>query len=66
MQQQKQETNRQTQQIVPQKVWASLTNTQQQQFVQTIEKICQQLTSRLLIQQEEHDVSSKPSGHDRP
>ena len=59
MQQQGQNQKKATQQIVPTKVWPSLTDKQQQRFVQTIETICQQLASRWMRQQEGNDASSQ-------
>jgi hypothetical protein len=58
MQQLGQNQKKTTQQIVPTKVWPSLTDKQQQQFVQTIETICQQLARRWMRQQEGDDAIS--------
>lgn len=53
----RQNKNKTSKQIVPKKVWQSLTDKQQQQFVQTIEAICQRLASRWVTQQEGHDAA---------
>ena len=55
---QQRQDKKKAKQIAPKKVWWALTEHQQQQFVRTIEAICQQLASRLLTQQEGHGAAN--------
>jgi hypothetical protein len=41
--------------IVPKAVWGTLGDNQQQEFLQAIERICQQLAGRVTRQMEGHD-----------
>ena len=52
---QRSNTHEKTREIVPQTVWRSLTDNQQQEFLQTIERICQQLAGRVTRKMEGHD-----------
>lgn len=56
-QQERKVQNRQPKQIVPRQVWLSMTEEQQAQFIQTVERICQQLASRQMKEKEGHNVS---------
>lgn len=55
MQYQRSNKHEKTREIVPQTVWRSLTDNQQREFLQTIERICQRLAGRVTRQMEGHD-----------
>ena len=56
-QQERQVQNRKSKQIVAKQVWLSMTDKQQEQFVQTIKVICQKLASRQMREQEGDDAN---------
>jgi hypothetical protein len=53
----RQNRDKKTQQITPKTVWPSLTDRQQERFRHTIERICQQLATRVVNEQEGHDAA---------
>lgn len=61
MRQQEQNKKKARQAIAPKQVWLSMTDKQQEQFTQTLEAICQRLTSRQMSQEEENDATGEPS-----
>lgn len=48
--------DKKTQQIAPKTVWRSLTDSQQWQVRHTIERICQQLATRVVKEKEGHNA----------
>jgi hypothetical protein len=61
MRQQEQIKTQESQEIAPKQVWPTMTDKEQEQFVQTIEAICQRLASRQMRQEEGHNGTSEPS-----
>ena len=58
--QQEQNKTQESKEVAPKNVWPSMTERQQEQFVQTIEAICQRLASRQMRREEGHDASGYP------
>lgn len=61
MRQQEQNKTQESKEIAPKQVWPTMTDKEQEQFVQTIEAICQRLASRQMRQEEGHNGTSEPS-----
>jgi hypothetical protein len=55
MRQQEQNKTQESNEIAPKQVWPSMTDKEQEQFIQTIEAICQRLASRQMREQEGHN-----------
>ena len=59
--QQEQNKAQESKEIAPKQVWPTMTDKEQEQFVQTIEAICQRLASRQMRREEGDDASGYPS-----